>query len=131
MKAVRFHNHGGAEVLRYEDAPEPTPKPTEVKLKVKAVALNHLDIWLRKGLPGVKVPFQRLEAATSPARWWHWARRAALEWGPENESWCPWAGRAGNAPRAYEAKTTSAGPTRSSEATPWMAAVPNFFACPR
>ena len=60
MKAVRFHNHGGAEVLRYEDAPEPTPKPTEVKLKVKAVALNHLDIWLRKGLPGVKVPLPKI-----------------------------------------------------------------------
>jgi NADPH:quinone reductase-like Zn-dependent oxidoreductase len=60
MKAVRFHEHGGPEVLRYEDVPEPTPKPTEVKLKVKAVALNHLDIWLRKGLPGVKVPLPKI-----------------------------------------------------------------------
>ena len=60
MKAVRFHEHGGPEVLRYEDAPEPTPKPNEVTLKVKAVALNHLDIWLRKGLPGVKVPLPKI-----------------------------------------------------------------------
>jgi NADPH:quinone reductase-like Zn-dependent oxidoreductase len=60
MKAVRFHEHGGPEVLRYEDVPEPTPIPTEVKLRVKAVALNHLDIWLRKGLPGVKVPLPKI-----------------------------------------------------------------------
>jgi len=60
MKAVRFHEHGGPEVLRYEDVPEPTPKPTEIKLKVGAVALNHLDIWLRKGLPGVKVPLPKI-----------------------------------------------------------------------
>lgn len=60
MKAVRFHEHGGPEVLRYEDVPEPTLKPTEVKLKVRAVALNHLDIWLRKGLPGVKVPLPKI-----------------------------------------------------------------------
>lgn len=60
MKAVRFHEHGGPEVLRYEDVPEPTPRPTEVKLKVKAVALNHLDVWLRKGLPGVKVPLPKI-----------------------------------------------------------------------
>ncbi len=60
MKAVRFHTHGGPEVLRYEDVSEPTPGPTEVKLKVRAVALNHLDIWLRKGLPGVKVPLPKI-----------------------------------------------------------------------
>ena len=60
MKAVRFHEHGGPEVLRYEDVPGPTPRPTEVKLRVKAVALNHLDIWLRKGLQGVKVPLPKI-----------------------------------------------------------------------
>jgi NADPH:quinone reductase-like Zn-dependent oxidoreductase len=60
MKAIRFHEHGGPEVLRYEDVPDPSPKPTEVKLRVKAVALNHLDIWLRKGLPGVKVPLPKI-----------------------------------------------------------------------
>ena len=60
MKAIRFHEHGGPEVLRYEDVPDPSPKPNEVKLRVKAVALNHLDIWLRKGLPGVKVPLPKI-----------------------------------------------------------------------
>src|SRR3989338_400679 len=60
MKTVRFHEHGGPEVLRYEEVPEPTPTPTQVTLRVKAVALNHLDIWLRKGLPGVKVPLPKI-----------------------------------------------------------------------
>jgi NADPH:quinone reductase-like Zn-dependent oxidoreductase len=60
MKAIRFHEHGGPEVLRYEEAPDPTPRPSEVLLRVKAVALNHLDIWLRKGLPGMKVPLPKI-----------------------------------------------------------------------
>jgi NADPH:quinone reductase-like Zn-dependent oxidoreductase len=60
MKAVRFHEHGGPEVLRYEEAPDPTPRPSEVLLRVKAVALNHLDVWLRKGLPGMKVPLPKI-----------------------------------------------------------------------
>jgi NADPH:quinone reductase-like Zn-dependent oxidoreductase len=60
MKAVRFHQHGEPEVLRYEEAPDPTPRPTEVLLRVKAVALNHLDVWLRKGLPGMKVPLPKI-----------------------------------------------------------------------
>jgi NADPH:quinone reductase-like Zn-dependent oxidoreductase len=60
MKAVRFHEHGGPEVLRYEDVAEPTPGPVEVKLRVKAVALNHLDVWLRKGLPGITVPLPKI-----------------------------------------------------------------------
>jgi NADPH:quinone reductase-like Zn-dependent oxidoreductase len=50
MKAVRFHEHGGPEVLKYEDAPEPKIQANEVLLKVKACALNHLDIWLRVGV---------------------------------------------------------------------------------
>jgi NADPH:quinone reductase-like Zn-dependent oxidoreductase len=50
MKAVRFHQHGGPEVLRYEDAPDPAIQPDEVLVKIKACALNHLDLWLRKGV---------------------------------------------------------------------------------
>jgi NADPH:quinone reductase-like Zn-dependent oxidoreductase len=50
MKAVRFHEHGGPEVLKYEDAPEPKIQANEVLVKVKACALNHLDIWLRVGV---------------------------------------------------------------------------------
>jgi NADPH:quinone reductase-like Zn-dependent oxidoreductase len=60
MKAVRFHEHGGREVLRYEDVPDPAPRPMEVLLRVKAVALNHLDVWLRKGLPGMTVPLPKI-----------------------------------------------------------------------
>ena len=50
MKAVRFHEHGGPEVLKYEDAPDPKIQANEVLVRVKACALNHLDIWLRVGV---------------------------------------------------------------------------------
>ena len=56
MKAVRFHEHGGLEVLRYEDVPDPEPAPGEVLVKVRACALNHLDLWQRRGIPGVPLP---------------------------------------------------------------------------
>ncbi len=49
MKAVRFHQHGGPEVLKYEDSPDPKIQANEVLVRVKACALNHLDIWLRGG----------------------------------------------------------------------------------
>jgi NADPH:quinone reductase-like Zn-dependent oxidoreductase len=49
MKAIRFHEHGGPEVLKYEDAPDPVIQANEVLVRVKACALNHLDIWLREG----------------------------------------------------------------------------------
>jgi NADPH:quinone reductase-like Zn-dependent oxidoreductase len=56
MKAIRFHEFGGPEVLKYEDIPEPVLRKDQVLIRVKAVALNHLDLWTRKGLPGVKLP---------------------------------------------------------------------------
>jgi NADPH:quinone reductase-like Zn-dependent oxidoreductase len=56
MKAVRFHEFGGPEVLKYEDVPEPQIRKDQVLVKVKACALNHLDLWIRKGLPGIKLP---------------------------------------------------------------------------
>ncbi|MFB3918047.1 MAG: zinc-binding dehydrogenase [Terriglobales bacterium] len=56
MKAVRFHEFGGPEVLKYEDAPEPELRKDHVLVRVRACALNHLDLWVRKGLPGVKLP---------------------------------------------------------------------------
>jgi NADPH:quinone reductase-like Zn-dependent oxidoreductase len=55
MKAVRIHEHGGPEVLRYEDAPEPQPRADEVVVKVKACSLNRLDLWVRQGAPGLKL----------------------------------------------------------------------------
>ncbi len=55
MKAVRIHEHGSPEVLQYEDAPEPKIRPDQVLVKVKACALNHLDLFIRGGLPGLKL----------------------------------------------------------------------------
>jgi NADPH:quinone reductase-like Zn-dependent oxidoreductase len=56
MKAVRIHQFGGPEVLIYEDVPDPRPRKDEVLVRVRACSLNHLDVWVRKGLPGVKLP---------------------------------------------------------------------------
>jgi NADPH:quinone reductase-like Zn-dependent oxidoreductase len=56
MKGVRIHQFGGPEVLKYEDIPDPQPRKDQVLVRVKACSLNHLDLWVRKGLPGVKLP---------------------------------------------------------------------------
>jgi NADPH2:quinone reductase len=56
VKAVRIHEDGGPEVLRYEDVPDPEPGPGEVLVELRAAGLNHLDIWVRKGLPSVPKP---------------------------------------------------------------------------
>jgi NADPH:quinone reductase-like Zn-dependent oxidoreductase len=56
MKAVRIHEFGGPEVLRSEEVPDPRPRKDQVLVRVKACAMNHLDLWVRKGLPGVKLP---------------------------------------------------------------------------
>ncbi|HUI41957.1 MAG TPA: zinc-binding dehydrogenase [Terriglobia bacterium] len=55
MKAVRFHEHGGTDVLKYEEAPDPEIEANEVLVKVRACALNHLDIFLRKGTASWKL----------------------------------------------------------------------------
>ncbi|HLL71942.1 MAG TPA: zinc-binding dehydrogenase [Pyrinomonadaceae bacterium] len=61
MKAVIFRQHGGAEVLEYvEDAPEPRTRANEVLVEVRACALNHLDVWARKGLPGIEIPLPHI-----------------------------------------------------------------------
>ena len=56
MKAVRVHKFGGPEVLTYEDVPDPQPRKDQLLVRVRACSLNHLDLWVRKGLPGVKLP---------------------------------------------------------------------------
>src|SRR5215468_5803194 len=56
MKAARIHQFGGPEVLRYEDVQDPKPRKDQVLVRVRACALNHLDLWVRKGLPGVNLP---------------------------------------------------------------------------
>ena len=56
MKAVRIHEHGSVEKLRYEEAPEPTlAGPNDAIVKLKAASLNHVDIWIRRGLTGIVV----------------------------------------------------------------------------
>ena len=60
MKAAIFRQHGGPEVLEYTDVPEPQIRANEVLVEVKACALNHLDIWARKGLPGIEIPLPHI-----------------------------------------------------------------------
>ncbi|MGA9364770.1 MAG: alcohol dehydrogenase catalytic domain-containing protein [Bacteroidota bacterium] len=54
MKCVRIHEHGGPEKLIYEDCPVPKIAPDEVLVNVNATSVNHIDLWIRRGLPGVK-----------------------------------------------------------------------------
>lgn len=57
MRAVHVTAHGGPEVLQVVQVPDvPAPGPGEVRVDVRAVALNHLDLWVRRGHPGLKVP---------------------------------------------------------------------------
>jgi len=56
VRAVRIHEDGGPEVLVLEEVPDPVAAPGEVLIRLRASALNHLDIWIRKGLPSVPKP---------------------------------------------------------------------------
>ena len=56
MKAVRIHQTGGPEVLRYEEVPDPQLRKDQVLVRVRACAMNHLDLWIRKGIPRVPLP---------------------------------------------------------------------------
>ncbi|HVF86563.1 MAG TPA: zinc-binding dehydrogenase [Pyrinomonadaceae bacterium] len=60
MKAVIFDEHGDPEVLRYADVAEPRPRANEVLVEVRACALNHLDVWVRGGLPGIEIPLPHI-----------------------------------------------------------------------
>jgi NADPH:quinone reductase-like Zn-dependent oxidoreductase len=53
MRAALFRSHGGPEVLEIAEVPVPTPGPNEVQVKVAATALNHIDVWMRRGLPAL------------------------------------------------------------------------------
>jgi NADPH:quinone reductase-like Zn-dependent oxidoreductase len=56
VKAIRIHEDGGPEVLRYEDAPDPSPAAGEVLVRLRAAALNRIDLWTRSGRPSVPKP---------------------------------------------------------------------------
>jgi NADPH:quinone reductase-like Zn-dependent oxidoreductase len=60
VKALRIHAHGGPEVLRVDDVPVPEPRAGEVLVKVLAASINHLDLWVRRGMPGFAIPFPRV-----------------------------------------------------------------------
>jgi zinc-binding alcohol dehydrogenase/oxidoreductase len=56
VKAIRIHEDGGPEVLRYEEAPDPSPGEGEVLVRLRAAALNRIDLWIRSGRPSVPKP---------------------------------------------------------------------------
>lgn len=76
MKAVRFHRHGGPDVLQYEDSPDPVPDADEALVRVKACALNHLDLWARNGLPNVEIPMPHISGSDIAG---------LVEWVPKEE----------------------------------------------
>lgn len=63
MKAVLFHEHGGREVLEYSEFPTPDPGPGEVRVRLKAAALNRADIWAREGWPGLNLEYPHILGA--------------------------------------------------------------------
>jgi NADPH:quinone reductase-like Zn-dependent oxidoreductase len=63
VKAVRFHQHGGPEVLRFEDAPDPAAVSGRAIVRVRACALNHLDLWERRGIDRVKLPLPHISGS--------------------------------------------------------------------
>jgi len=63
VKAVVYTGHGGPEVIRSQEMPVPEAGPADVLVRVKAVALNHLDLWVRRGLPRLSVTFPHIPGA--------------------------------------------------------------------
>ncbi len=63
MRAVLIERHGGPEVVRVDEAPQPSPGPGEIRVRVMAASLNHLDLWTRRGIPGVMLPLPHIPGA--------------------------------------------------------------------
>lgn len=63
MKAVLFREHGGTEKLVYEEFQKPTAGVGEVVVRVKACALNHLDVWIRQGNPAYPMPLPHISGS--------------------------------------------------------------------
>jgi len=56
MKAIRIHRHGAPDVLKIDDLPKPRLQPNEVLVRIQTTALNHLDLFVRAGIPGIPLP---------------------------------------------------------------------------
>jgi NADPH:quinone reductase-like Zn-dependent oxidoreductase len=63
LKAILFHQHGNIDVLEYGDFPTPQAGPGQVLVRLKAAALNHLDIWVRQGWPGLQLDYPHIPGA--------------------------------------------------------------------
>ena len=63
MKALLFNDHGDADVLQYGQVPDPTPGPGEVVVRLRVAALNHLDLWIRRGWPGLELEMPHVGGA--------------------------------------------------------------------
>ena len=59
MKAAVFHENGGPEVIAVDDMPTPSPRPGEARIRVEASSMNHLDLWMRRGLP-IEIPMPHI-----------------------------------------------------------------------
>ena len=68
MRSWRVSRHGGVEVLERIESPAPEPGPLEVRVRVEAVGLNHLDLWVRKGVPGHVFPLPLVPGSDSAGR---------------------------------------------------------------
>ncbi|HOV86872.1 MAG TPA: zinc-binding dehydrogenase [Syntrophobacteraceae bacterium] len=93
MKALHFITHGGPEVLRYGDVPEPVPGPRQVRVRVRACAVNHLDVWVRRGWPGLDLSMPHwggsdiagvVDSVGSEVTQWRVGDRVVA-----NPGWCP------------------------------------------
>ncbi len=107
MKAVLFREHGGPETLSYEDLPEPTIGPEDVLIRVKACALNHLDIWIRQGNPAYPIPLPHVSGSMRPELWSKLVvRLIASPW--DSGCLCPLESAAGNVSSVWRGVTICA-----------------------
>jgi len=113
MNAIVFSEHGGPGVLRHIEVPDPHVSSNEVLVRVHACALNHLDLWVRKGLPGVAIPLPHIPGSDIPGK------SSGLEngcrmFGSGSECCSSREFPAESAGNAWPAATISAGTIRSS-----------------
>jgi Alcohol dehydrogenase GroES-like domain len=155
MKAIVISQHGGPEVLHYTDFPEPSIGANDVLVRVRACALNHLDLWVRRGIPGMQIPLPHIPgsdiageivevgagfpaascrfptslAATFPVKWRKSGRTSKMSASARRCCW-PLALPVGSARSASRGETISARIT-SFSVPPFTAATPSLSNRPR